>query len=628
MAISEEIIREVRERADIVEVVGRSVQLRKRGRNHIGLCPFHQEKTPSFNVSTERNSYYCFGCHASGDVFSFLQRLEGKSFPEAVRSLAEQVGVVIDEKPESPQEREARLKRKRMHEVLAAVHDFYQQNLQGDRGQAARKYFQQRQVSEAQRQTFALGFAGGRQLSSKDLPGLEDKELVEAGVVAESERGPYHRFSGRVLFPIRDMQGRVLGFGGRVFGPADDGKRAKYLNSPEGLLFHKSHVLYGLYEARQAISRAKRAVVVEGYLDVLALARAGVGQAVAPCGTALTEGQARLLKRFASSVVLAFDGDKAGQAAWLKALPILLSAGLNVHLAVLPVGEDPDSLAQKDPNRLKELIGTAPLCLEYLIDTLAKAHGQTVEGRLKAVETLRAPLLALPAGIASELFLERAAKALSIQPDALRRDLQRAKSKQKKQSETNSTSRQPSPQSRPSSDDSTEKSPVNKPAGPERIGQQERQIVRLFLEFPKLLQEPAVLELPKRLRSASVRLFLEQAISLAEQKLPNLEQLTGLIDHPALGPLVAEISAGDLIFDPNASDKALEQTCTQLWRRETERERTELLKELADLEGMPDKEEEQIVLLQQLKKLNDHLRSGCPWLSPLDDVTQRTDSSH
>ena len=627
MSISEDIIREVRERADIVEVVGRSVQLRKRGRNYIGLCPFHQEKTPSFNVSTERKSYYCFGCHASGDVFSFLQQLEGKNFPEAVRSLAEQVGVVIDEKPESAQERETRLKRKRMFAVLSAVHAHYQQNLQNKQGQAARGYFQRRQVSAAQRQKFALGFAGGRQLSNKELPEIEDSELVEAGLVAESDRGPYHRFAGRVLFPIRDMQGRVLGFGGRVFGPADDGKRAKYLNSPEGLLFHKSLVLYGLYEARQAISRTKRAIVVEGYLDVLALDRAGIEHAVAPCGTALTEGQARLLKRFASSVVLCFDGDKAGQAAWIKALPILLSAGLNVHLVVLPEGEDPDSLAQKDPKQLKELIAAAPLCLEYLIDKLAKAHGQTVEGRLKAVEILRAPLLALPAGIASELFIERAAKDLAIQPDALRRELQRAKSQKGKKSARSSAAESTSNSGPASKDGGSEQGP-QKPAGPERIGQQERQIVRLFLEFPKLLQDSAVRELPKRLRSATVRLFLEQAIDLAKQSLPKLEHLASLIDHPALVSILNETQAGELIFAPDASRQALEQTCTQLWRRETERERAELLKELTDLEGMVGKDKEQTVLLQQLKNLNDHLRSGCPWLSPLDGVTQRADSSH
>lgn len=626
MAISEDIIREVRERADIVELIGRSVHLKKRGRNHIGLCPFHQEKTPSFNVSPERNAYYCFGCHASGDVFSFLQKIEGKTFPDAVRSLAEQVGVVVDENPESPEERAERLRRARMREVLAAVHQYYQDLLRAKPGLAARRYFTQRRVDPEQAKTYGLGFAGGRELRAADLAAiaeLRDAELVEAGVVAESEHGLYHRFAGRVIFPIRDVQGRVLGFGGRVFDPADDGKRAKYLNSPEGGLFHKSHVLYGLYEARLAISQAKRVVVVEGYLDVLAMARAGIAQTVAPCGTALTEGQARLLKRFSSTVVLAFDGDKAGQAAWLKALPILLAEGLNVHLAVLPEGEDPDSLQQKDPQQLKAIIDGAPLALERLIDTLGEAHGQSVEGRLKAIEILRPPLLAIPEGLASDLFVARAAKVLAIEPEALQRELRRARGQVKvrpvetRQVETGTSA--------PAGPEKSTDPP--KKTGPERIGQQERQIVRLFLEMPDLLHKPGVAELSSRVRSAAVRLFLEQALSLALAGQADFVTLSGLITHPALGQMLLELRAGEEVFAKASAEQALAETCTQLWRRETERERADLLRELTEAEGMEDPAETQIELLRQLKLLNDHLREGCPWLSPLDGGRERTDSS-
>lgn len=589
MRISEQVIREIRQRVDIVQLVSRRVDLKKRGRNFVGLCPFHDEKTPSFNVSPERASFHCFGCHASGDAISFLQRIDGKSFPEAVRVLAQEAGVEVEEHDESPQERRAREQRQRLAELNGVLLERYRAQLGGPAGQAARAYLEHRGVSEGELERFAIGYGGpGQALDHAELARLySTEELVASGAFIDGDRGLYHRFADRIVFPIRDREGRVLGFGGRIFGARDDGHSAKYVNSAEGPLFHKSRVLYGLFEARRELARGTPAALVEGYLDVISLAQAGVATAVAPCGTALTPPQVRLLRRCTGAVAVTFDGDQAGRAAARRAVPMLLDAGLEVRLVELPDDEDPDSLARADPARAQTLVRRAPLAVELLIERAAREHQPTIDGKLAAVSELRDVLTAVPEGLARDLFLERAAAALDIEQGALRRELRRA-----------GPGRQ-----QPRAEEAT--------APTERVRMLEVQVLRLLAEWPAMFEAPLTRRLPDLLRSVAARLFVEEGLrQRAAGQTPTVASLEAAAQHPDLAKILTEVAAGRRIYQEEQAEEVLADSCAVLWRQRMKDEVQRLTEELRTAAS----EEQQLELLHEKKSLTDQLERGCPWL--------------
>lgn len=338
---------ELRTRISVSDVVGRRVRLIKRGREYTGLCPFHNEKTPSFTISDDKGFYHCFGCGAHGDVISFAMHSGGLSFPEAVEKLAGEAGLQVPQA--SPEERESARRRADLHEVVEAAARWFEAQLAAPVGRAARAYLERRGVTDETRARFRLGYAPeGRGLLRRALAeqGIEDDKLAEAGLIKREEGGagePRNYFFNRLIFPITDGRGRAIAFGGRALvegGP-------KYLNSPDTPLFHKGRVLYGLATAREACRQQGALIVVEGYMDVLALAGAGIDHVVAPLGTALTEDQIMLLWRLADEPVLCFDGDAAGARAALRAaeraLP-LVKPGKSLGFVALPPGEDPDSL--------------------------------------------------------------------------------------------------------------------------------------------------------------------------------------------------------------------------------------------------------------------------------------------
>jgi len=312
------ILDEIRAGVDVVDLVSRFVNLRKAGQNYKGLCPFHAEKTPSFTVSEERGFFHCFGCGEHGDVFAFVMKTQALTFPEAVRRVAERFGVPLPEEAGEPAQR-----REPLAAVNAAAAAFYRGELRGSGGARAQAYLRERGLAEETIERFALGWAPGagealaRHLRAQGLP-LDD--ALTAGLVLRRDRpdgrvGVFDRFRERVMFPITDTSGKVIAFGGRILPgrPAGGDPPPKYLNSAESPIFRKGHTLYGLALARDAIRKADRAIVVEGYLDVIALAQAGIGEVVAPLGTALTADQLRLLRRFTETVVACFDGDPAGR---------------------------------------------------------------------------------------------------------------------------------------------------------------------------------------------------------------------------------------------------------------------------------------------------------------------------
>ena len=345
MAIAPDFLDEIRARVGLGDVIARHVSLKRAGRELSGLCPFHNEKTPSFTVSEEKGFFHCFGCGAHGDVIGFVMRQEGLSFPEAVERLAAEAGLEVPRA--TPAEREAEKRKAGLHDVMEAACRFFESELRGPRGAAARSYLEERGIDEATTARFRLGYAPDSRTALRNAVMDEahpEALLVEAGLLIRPDSGtPYDRFRGRVMFPIADRQGRVIAFGGRVLGDGNP----KYLNSPETPLFNKSRVLYGMATAREAAHRNRRVIVTEGYTDVIALNRAGYAEAVAPLGTALTESHLHALWRMAPEPVLCFDGDEAGRrAAWRaaeRALP-LLEPGRSLQFVSLPAGQDPDSL--------------------------------------------------------------------------------------------------------------------------------------------------------------------------------------------------------------------------------------------------------------------------------------------
>lgn len=351
MSFSAQFLDELRDRVPLSDVIGSHVKLQRRGREHVGLCPFHKEKTPSFTVNEDKGFYHCFGCGAHGDVIAFEMQQGGLSFPEVIERLAGLAGLAMP-KPDPEAASRAR-EVDRLIKVHEAATRWCESELFGPRGTDPLNYLKQRGLDEATLRAFHVGFApAGRGLMKAALvgEGFLEKEMLEAGLLVSVDlpNKPYERFRQRIVFPIADRRGRIIAFGGRIFGEAGD-RVAKYINSPETRLFNKGSILYGFAAAKEMARRRREAVVTEGYIDVLALHRAGIRNAVAPLGTALTESQIGELWRLAPEPVLCFDGDAAGARAAIRAaeraVPIL-SAGRSLRFATLPAGEDPASLLQ------------------------------------------------------------------------------------------------------------------------------------------------------------------------------------------------------------------------------------------------------------------------------------------
>lgn len=342
--ISDEIIERVRSAADIVQIVSEFVPLKRAGGDFRGPCPFHQGTNPNFSVSPKRGSYHCFVCHESGDVFSFVRKRLGLDWPAAVKMIGERVGIEVLDVPMRAQAPDPNAPN---YEVLAAAADWFQRQMVDDVGRDARAYLQQRQLSEASCERFGIGFAPRDPLLLRRYLhslGADDARLMEAGlfVIRDGETELRPRFRGRVMFPILDEMGRHVGFGGRALGE----DTPKYLNSPESAVFQKRRTLYNMHTAKQAMRRAGRAIVVEGYLDAIRLADAGLEEVVAPLGTALTDEQAQLLVRYAGEVFLLYDSDEAGQKATFRSGLELLTHKASVRVVTLPENEDPDTFVR------------------------------------------------------------------------------------------------------------------------------------------------------------------------------------------------------------------------------------------------------------------------------------------
>jgi DNA primase len=431
--VPREKIDDVRDRTNIVEIVKRYVEIKRAGTGSWkGLCPFHTEKTPSFHVHEQRQFFHCFGCGEKGDVISFLVKVEQRSFMEVIRDLATTAGVELDERPLSPAERQARKEaeseRDRMYRAMDLAAQFYQDVYAGPTAEAAgaRDYVAKRGITAKVAEKFRVGYAPARWdalqsfLASKKIPATDVERLGLAGV---NERGRYDFFRDRVMLPVIDRQKRVIGFGGRLLDP--DAKDRKYVNSPDSPLFHKKEQLYGLHAAIDSIRRGGVAVVVEGNFDVLSLHEAGIEEAVAPMGTALTEEQIGILGRIAKTVVVVFDGDAAGQRAAQKAVPLFVEGDVDGRVARLPAGVDPDDFVKTEgAAAFRRLVdGARPMLDQFIQDSVQEAG---IQGTIAALETVAHLLVKVRNQTTRELYAHQLGSKLGLTPEQVRRALRQA----------------------------------------------------------------------------------------------------------------------------------------------------------------------------------------------------------
>jgi DNA primase len=426
----------VKQQADIVRVIGEYVQLKKAGQNYRGLCPFHSEKSPSFNVHPVRQIYHCFGCQVGGDVFKFVMEMEKCPFPEAIRIVAEKCGIAVPAPRErSPEERRENQARALLIEMHKVAHSFFTKNLENtSEGKVARAYLEDRGLTKAVIEQFGIGYApsGGdillRQLKTK----YPDKLLVESGLISrdQSSNRLFDRFRRRITFPIANESGKIVAFGCRALG--DD--MPKYLNSPETPVYSKSNVLYHLDRAKDALRRSDFAILVEGYMDAIAVARAGISNVVASCGTALAEPQIKLLSRFTHRVIVNYDPDTAGQTATERSITLLLEQDFEVRVLALPGKADPDKfIREQGKDAYIKLLKESPPYVDYLIARARRMDLTTGEGKRNAVNFLLPYVQKIPNRLLRSEWATRIAQQLRLDEPVLRAELNKAAAERRDQ---------------------------------------------------------------------------------------------------------------------------------------------------------------------------------------------------
>ena len=543
-----------KQQAEIIRVIGEYVRLKKTGQNFTGLCPFHQEKSPSFAVHPVRQIYHCFGCGVGGDVFKFVMEVDKCSFPEAIRTVAEKCGIPIprprEHSPEERQENQQRAGLVEMHREAAAF--FVRQLHEAAEGKVAAAYLEDRGMDRAATTRFGLGFAPSsgdallRQLKSK----YSEKLLEASGLLSRDQSGRfYDRFRRRIIFPISNEAGKIIAFGARAMGD----EQPKYLNSPETPIYSKSKVLYHLDRAKEGLRQSDFAILVEGYMDAIAVARAGLTNVVASCGTSLAEPQIKLLGRFTRRVIVNYDPDTAGQAATERSLVLLLEKEFDVRVLALPGGADPDKfLKEHGADAYKKLLSQAPPYLDYLIGRARKMDRTTASGKVAALNYLMPYVQRLPDRLLRSEWATRIASELRVDEPVLREALRRAATERRSEVKPKVELL----------------SPVVKPA--------ERQLIRMLIEADefrvRLAEEIIASGLHRGLESEKI---LELLVSRVGEKPDPATLAAGLdeIDRRLLFEVLFETS-GELTWE------AAESCLSVLRGRMDEQELAELQKKI------------------------------------------------
>jgi len=553
----------VKQQADIVRVVGEYVHLKKSGQNFTGLCPFHSEKTASFAVHPVKQIYHCFGCGVGGDVFKFVMEVEKLSFPEAVRAVAEKCGITIP-RPRARTQEEKRETQQRtvLVEMQREAATFFAHQLEANaEGKAARAYLEDRGLDSEAIARFGLGYApsGGDTLYRHLKQKYPDKLLELSGLVVRDPGGRlYDRFRRRIVFPIANDSGKVVAFGGRALG--DD--LPKYLNSPETPIYSKSNVLYHLDRAKEALRQRDFAVLVEGYMDTITVARAGVANVVASCGTSLTEMQTKLLGRFTRRVVVNYDPDTAGQAATERSLAILLEQGCDVRVLALPGGADPDKfIREQGAEAYRKLLEQAPAYVDYLIARARQMDLSTGEGKLRAVNFLMPYVQRIPNRLLRSEWATRIAQQLRVDEPVLRESLRRAAAERRSEVRA-----KPELMSR-----------ASKPA--------ERRLVQMLVEAEgfrdRLAEELRSAEMHKGLETEKILAALLEACRAGER--PDSAALANTLDEKDRRLLF------EIVFEPAAEPTWEEaESCLRvLKRRQAEEELAAVQKQIEERPAAP-----------------------------------------
>ncbi len=414
---SDEIIDEVRQTNDIVDIISQYVHLKRSGRNFFGLCPFHNEKSPSFSVSPDKQIFHCFGCGVGGNVFTFLTKIEGINFVEAVQTLAERAKIQLPTL-ESNGDASKELLKAKVYKVNELAANFYHENLYKPESKIAQEYIKQRQLTNETLKSFQIGFSGKFDELYQELKkqGLEETEILESGLVNRNDKGQYiDRYRNRIMFPICDARGRVIAFGGRVL----DNSKPKYINSPENVVYSKGRNLFGLNVAKKG--DIKQILIVEGYMDVISLHQRGITNVVAPLGTALTQQQGWLLRKSTEKIILSFDSDEAGLTAKMRALDILQDMGCDIRILQMDGAKDPDEYIIKYGNaRFKKLVEKALSVIEFKVKVLKQSlHLENVNDKIKFLNEIAKLIAKVDNTIEREVYIEKIAKEYDISKEAI-----------------------------------------------------------------------------------------------------------------------------------------------------------------------------------------------------------------
>ena len=548
MRIPETKIEEIRTAANAVDIISEYVQLRKRGKNYVGLCPFHNEKTPSFTVSDEKQIFHCFGCHTGGNVFKFLMEYKKISFVEAVQELAEQLGIPL-EYEESQGYEEQQSEQETLYDVSTEAAKYFLNNLLNDvEGEGVRKYLQERNIKTQTIRAFGLGytlrgwenfinFAKGKTI---DLD-----RAVKLGLIGKSDDGRYYdKLPGRLIFPIFSPNGRVVAFAGRILDPHEKG--AKYINSPESLIYSKSKILYGLSFAKDEIRRLNKAILVEGYMDLISLYQSGIKNVVAVSGTALTDDQVQLLSRYTKDVVLLFDSDTAGIKASMRSIEVLLKQDMEVKIVSLPEGEDPDSYVNKfGKDKFDDLMKRAENFIEYqtrYYDSLGKLNDPA--SAAEAIRDLVKSLILIRDELKRNLLIKNIAKKFNLREKLLETELNKIISKESK--------RRP-PAVRSSEKEKEEKEGlqriIDEGNGDPLLYNLEKQLIKLLFEG----QKPIIKFISKNISAEEFNIEVHHQLAnlvfeeVGDEELISASNLIGQIKDEELEAYVREIT-----FEPHS----------------------------------------------------------------------------
>lgn len=591
-------LEQIRAASDIVDVIGTYLPLKRAGANFTALCPFHKEKTPSFNVNPHRQIFHCFGCHKGGDVFTFVKEYENIDFVESVKRLADRAKIPLEYEKSSGEQQSRHLK-----DSLLQIHEQitqrWQHALANDAsGQIARDYLAKRGVPDEAVKLFRLGYAPELWDDTVNWAKSKGHELAlieKAGLIIRKEESDryYDRFRGRLMFPICDEQGRVIGFSGRIL--AGDEKTAKYVNSPETPIFTKSKVFFGLDKSKRALLDAQHAIVCEGQLDLIACFMAGVQNVVAPQGTAFTEQHARILKRYVDEVVLCFDSDVAGQDAAVRSLDSLLASGLAVRVAVVPAPHDPDSFIKVSGGAaFRELVGKAEGFFDYYLTRLGSVNDVSSDkGRLAVLRAMGEAILKTSNVVLIDKYAQKTALRLGVAPDAVRaefRKLARAKPAAPEESEER----------------------FDDAVAPERPHTNEFWLLKLLLLNDDLAEWTAAHLEPAWIQHAASRGIVEQRLRAHQDgSWTNLAALLGECESPEMRSLITEAVAEDRAI-PHPAQQLADVT---LWLRN--RFYDAQLAAITHRATQPDAPDaDRVTLLQQRQRLRELKRQP---LSPLSD---------